>query len=245
MRLAGKVAVVTGGGRGIGRALAIGFAAEGARVAVASRTQSELAETARRVRDAGGEALDVVCDVTDEDQVRALIERTLEGWGRLDVLVNNAGVSGLRPVWGIPKASFERTLAVNLVGTFLCTKHAWKPMAGGGGGSIVNVASLGGVRGYPLLSAYCASKWGQIGFTLACAEEGKAEGIRVNAIAPGKSDTGFRAQIREDKLRMLTAQDHVGVSLFLASDESRYITGQVIELDWFGTASDAAADATA
>ncbi len=125
-------------------------------------------------------------------------------------------------------------LAVNLVGTFLCTKHAWRPMRSAGGGSIINVSSLGGLEGYPLLSAYCASKWGQIGFTMACAEEGKADGIRVNALAPGKADIAFRAQIREDKSRMLTAEDHVGTSIFLASDESRFITGHVIPLEWFG-----------
>lgn len=233
MRLSGKVAIITGGGRGIGRALALGFAAEGARVLVAARTQAELSETVRLVRRSGGEARQAICDVTDEGQVRTMVRQAVENWGRLDVLINNAGVSGIRPVWGIPKSSFERTLAVNLVGTFLCTKHAWRPMARSGGGSIINVSSLGGVRGYPLLSAYCASKWGQIGFTLACAEEGKPENIRVNALAPGKSDTGFRAQIKEDKARMLTPQDHVGVCLFLASDESRFVTGQVIELDWF------------
>lgn len=242
MRLQDKVAIVTGGGRGIGRALAAGFAAEGARVVVASRTQSEVGETVRRIRRAGGTAIEAICDVTDETQVRAMIRSGLESWGRIDILINNAGISGIRPVWGIPKASFERTLEVNLVGTFLCTKHAWKPMVRQGGGSIINVSSLGGVRGYPLLSAYCASKWGQIGFTLACAEEGKADHIRVNAIAPGKADTGLRAQIKEDKTRMLTPEDHLEVCLFLASDASKHITGQVIQLEWLEGSGNPAAD---
>jgi 3-oxoacyl-[acyl-carrier protein] reductase len=234
MRLSGKVALVTGGGRGIGRAVALGLAEEGARLVVAARTSGQVRQVAEEIRRRGGEAIAVECDVSQESHVRAMLSQTLERFGKVDVLVNNAGVGNIRPVWGTPQASFERVLAVNLTGTFLCTKHAWRPMREAGGGAIINVSSLGGLHGYPLLSAYCASKWGQIGFTLACAEEGKADGIRVNAIAPGKADTAFRAQIAEDKSRMLTAEDHVGVCIFLASDEARYITGQVIALDWFG-----------
>lgn len=226
--------MVTGAGRGIGRALALGFAAEGAEVVLAARTKSQVRQVAQEVERLGRRALPLACDVAQEDQVKALTSAALRAFGKVDVLVNNAGVGNIRPVWGTPKTAFERVLAVNIVGTFLCTKHLWRPMAAAGGGSIINVSSLGGLHGYPLLSAYCASKWGQIGFTLACAEEGKGQGIRVNAIAPGKADTAFRAQIAEDKERMLKAEDHVGVCVFLASDESRYITGHVIPLDWFG-----------
>lgn len=182
----------------------------------------------------GGQALHAVCDVSDEPQVKQLVASTRERFGRVDILVNNAGVGNIRPLWGMRKSSFERILAVNLIGTFLCTKHVWRPMRQGGGRSIINIASLGATRGYPLLSAYCASKWGQVGFTLACAEEGKEAGIRVNAVAPGKVDTAFRAQIKEDKQRMLKAEDHVGICLFLASDEAHYITGQVIAVEWYG-----------
>ena len=234
MRLRDKVAVITGGGRGIGRALALGFARQGAAVAVAARTRVEIEHVAAAIAADGGQALAVACDVTDEEAARNLITSALERFGRIDVLVNNAGVGNLRPVWGTPRSAFERTLAVNLIGTFLTTKHAWRPMRAAGGGSIVNIASLGGLRGYPLLAAYCASKWGQIGFTMACAEEGKADAIRANVVAPGKADTAFRAQIEEDKHRMLKAQDALGACLFLASDESRYVTGQVIAIDWFG-----------
>jgi len=236
MRLQNRVALITGGGRGIGRAIALGFAAEGAHVVVAARTALEVEAVAEEVRQMGGEALALACDVADEAQVKASVAATAARFGRLDVLVNNAGVSSLRPLHGIPLASWERTLAVNLTGTFLFTKHAWKRMQANtpSGGSIINVSSLGGRRGYPLLAAYCASKWGQIGLTLAAAEEGKPHNIRVNAIAPGKGDTAFRAQIKEDKTRLLRAEDHVGVCIFLASDEARYITGQVVELEWFG-----------
>jgi NAD(P)-dependent dehydrogenase (short-subunit alcohol dehydrogenase family) len=234
MRLQEKVAIITGGGRGIGRAVAIGFAEEGAHVVVAARTEEEIIQVEKEIKNLDRSALSITCDITDEDQVKSLVSQTLEAFNRIDILVNNAGTGSMRPVWGMPKRSFEAILAVNLIGTFLCTKHVWKPMRKIGGGSIINISSLGGLFGYPLLSAYCASKFGQIGFTLACAEEGKRDHIRVNAIAPGKADTAFRAQIKEDKTRMLSAEDHVGVCIFLASDGSRYITGHVIPIEWFG-----------
>lgn len=238
MRLHDKVVIVTGGGRGIGRAVALGFAGEGAHLVVAARTRAEIEAVAEEARGRGGadwrpRVLAVACDVTDEDQVTAVVQAALHEFGRVDVLVNNAGVAVARPVWGMPRSSFEHTLAVNLTGTFLFTKHVWKPMKQQGGGSIINVSSLGGRRGYPLLTAYCASKWGQIGFTVACAGEGRPDHIRVNALAPGKADTAIRALVVEDKTKMLKAQDHVGACIFLASDESRYVTGQVLELEWF------------
>lgn len=235
MRLQDKVAIITGGGRGIGRAVALGFAAEGAQVVICARSKEEIQQVSEEIKAIGRSSLALVCDVTHEDQVKHLTARTLEDFGRIDILVNNAGIGVIRPVWGTPKRSFESVLAVNLVGTFLCTKHVWRPMRDVGGGSIINISSLGGLQGYSLLSAYCASKWGQIGFTKACAEEGKRDGIRVNALAPGKVDTAFREQIEEDKSQMLKAQDHVGVCIFLASDESQYITGHVIPLEWYAS----------
>jgi NAD(P)-dependent dehydrogenase (short-subunit alcohol dehydrogenase family) len=234
MRLNEKVAVITGGGRGIGRAIALGFAEEGCNVVVCSRSEDEIKRVAQEIQNLGRIGIPVVCDITDEEQVKSLINQTTETLGAIDVLVNNAGIGAMRPVWGTPKRSFEAILAVNLIGTFLCTKHAWKPMREQGGGSIINVSSLGGLRGYRLLSAYCASKWGQIGFTMSCAEEGKRDNIRVNAIAPGKADTALRGQIEEDKERMLKAEDHIGVCVFLASDDSRFITGHVIPIEWYG-----------
>jgi 3-oxoacyl-[acyl-carrier protein] reductase len=228
MRLKEKVAIITGGGRGIGRAVALGYAREGAHLVVVARTQSEVAAVADEVRATGQRALAVTCDVADEAQIKEAVAQTLTEFGRIDILVNNAGISNLRPIYGIPLTGWERTLAVNLTGTFLFTKHVWKPMEKNGGGSIINVSSKGGREGYPLLAAYCASKWGQLGFTLAAAEEGKPVGIRVNAIAPGKGDTAFRAQIKEDK-----SQLHVGVCIFLASSEAKYVTGEIIGLEWF------------
>ena len=234
MRLKDKVAIITGGGRGIGRAIALGFANQGAHIVVAARTESEVIEVAEKVKKLGRESLGFVCDISDENQVKNLIDATISKFKRVDVLINNAGIGSMRPVYAMPLESFEKVLKVNLTGTFLCTKHVWQPMKNSGGGSIINVSSLGGLVGYPLLTAYCASKWGQIGFTKACAEEGKKDNIRVNAIAPGKADTAIRSKIKEDKTKMLTPEDQVDACVFLASDESRYITGQVISLKWFG-----------
>jgi len=234
MRLQNKISFITGGGRGIGRALALGFAQEGAHVTLAARTQAEVEAVAEEVRALGQRALPVVCDVSNEEQVKAAVQAALAEFGRLDVLVNNAGIGAMRPIHGTPLATWQRVLDVNLTGTFLLTKHVWKTMQTQGGGSIINIASLAGTQGVAMLTAYSASKWGQIGFTLSAAEEGKPHSIRVNAIAPGKGDTAIRANITEDKNKILTAEDHVGVAVFLASDESRYITGQVIEIDWFG-----------
>jgi 3-oxoacyl-[acyl-carrier protein] reductase len=234
MRLKDKVVIITGGGRGIGRAIAIGFAHQGAHIVVAARTESEILEVADKVKALGRESLGIVCDISNEDQVKNLVDLTMQKFNRIDVLINNAGIGSMRPVYATQLESFEKVLKVDLTGTFLCTKHVWQHMKNSGGGSIVNVSSLGGLVGYPLLSAYCASKWGQIGFTKACAEEGKKDNIRVNAIAPGKADTGIRSKIKEDKSKMLTPEDQVDACVFLASDESRYITGQVISLEWFG-----------
>jgi 3-oxoacyl-[acyl-carrier protein] reductase len=234
MRLEGKTAIVTGSGRGIGKAIAMGFAEEGAQVVVTARTPEEIAEVAEEIAANGGKALAAECDVTDEEGVKGLVKQAADSFGGVDILVNNAGVGTARPVWGLSLDAFMHVIDVNLVGTFLCTKHVWRPMKEGGGGSIINVSSMGGIVGYPMLSAYCASKSGQIGLTKACAEEGKVDGIRVNAIAPGKGDTKLRASIPEDKARLLKPEDHVGVSIFLASDEAQYVTGQVIPLEWYG-----------
>ncbi len=236
-RLKGKVALITGGGRGIGRAIALGFAREGARVAIAARTRAEVEAVAAEIEaELGMAALALTCDIVEEEQVKNLVQAVLAGFGQVDILVNNAGIGVARPVYGMTRLNWDRALAVNLTGTFLCTKHVWKPMVAAGGGAILNISSLAGTRGMPMLSAYAASKWGQIGFTLSVAEEGKPVNIRVNALAPGKGDTAIRAAVTEDKTRLLRAEDHIGAAIFLASDEARYVTGQVLELDYFDSA---------
>ena len=234
MRFANKVTLLTGASRGIGKSLAHAFAREGSHLLLTARTAADLEAVARDIEQQYNvRAIPVVGDVSNEDHVKQAVETAGRELGRVDVLVNNAAIASVRPVWGLHLSNWEKTLAVNLTGTFLFTKHVWKPMKKQGGGAIVNISSTGGRRASPLLSAYCASKWGQIGFSLAAAEEGKADNIRVNVVAPGKADTDFRAQIREDKTQMLAAGDCDSAVLFLASDEAKWITGQVVEVEWF------------
>ncbi len=235
-RFENKTVLITGASRGIGKSLAHAFAREGANLVLTARTHADLEKVASEIRQEHGVGvLPVAGDVSDEDHAKAAIESALNEFKQINVLINNAAISGMRPIYGLQKASWEKTIAVNLTGTFLFTKHVWKPMKSQGGGAIINIASTGGQKGFPLLAAYCASKWGQIGFSKTAAEEGKPDNIRVNVVAPGKADTDIRAQVKEDKTKMLTASDCNGVCLFLASDDAKWITGEVIAVEWFET----------
>ena len=237
MRFKDATVIVTGSGRGIGKAIAQAFANEGAQVVLTARTEDEIHAAAKEITALGGQAMPVVCDVTDEDQVKNLVQQTIQAYGKVDILVNNAGAGTFRPAYGTPSQTWDNMMNANARSTFLCTKHVWRSMRKARKGAIINVSSLSGTRAYPMYAAYSASKWGQIGFTKATAEEGKPDNIRVNAIAPGKVDNAMRAAIAEDKSRMLQSEDCVGAVLFLASDEARYITGQVLEIEWFGPES--------
>ncbi len=234
MQLAKKVAIITGAGRGIGKAIALRFGHEGAHLVLAARTESELNAVAEQIRDLGQQVLVIPTDVTQEQQVQNLIRTTLGSFDRIDILVNNAGLGSYRPIPGIHLSNWNQMIAINVTSTFLCTKHVWKTMSKQGGGCIINVSSLSGTRAYPLYAAYAASKWGQIGFTKTAAEDGKQFNIRVNAIAPGKVDTAMRSAVNEDKEQILKPEDCVGPVVFLASDDAKYVTGQVIEIEWFG-----------
>jgi 3-oxoacyl-[acyl-carrier protein] reductase len=234
VRLKNKIAIVTGAGRGIGKAISIEYAKEGADLLLISRTEKELEETAREITLLGQKSSIFVCDVSKEDQVKNSIDYALSEFKNVDILVNNAGLGGFRPIWGTRLNNWNRMLEVNLTSNFLFTKHVWKSMKSNGGGSIINVSSLSGTRAYPMYASYSSSKWGQIGFTKTAAEEGKPDNIRVNAIAPGKVDTPMRENVDEDKSRILKSEDCVGATIFFGSEESRYITGQVIEIEWFG-----------
>lgn len=237
MQLGDKVAIVTGAGRGIGKAIALRFAQEGAHLILAARTESDLEAVATQIHQLGRQALVIPTDVTQEEQVKLMVDLTLKTFGRIDILVNNAGMGAFRPIYGTHASNWNKLLEINLTSTFFCTKHVWKIMRKQGGGSIINVSSLSGTRPYPLYTAYAASKWGQIGFTKTAAEEGKPDHIRVNAIAPGKVDTAMRSGVPEDKGKILQPEDCTGPVVFLASDEARFVTGQVIEIEWFGPES--------
>jgi 3-oxoacyl-[acyl-carrier protein] reductase len=244
MRLAGKVAVVTGGGSGIGRAIALAYCREGARVAVVDRNQ-EAAE--RTASEAGSAARAVVADVGKVDEVRATMSRVLADLGRLDVLVNSAAIQ-LHGEDGrcheVAEDIWERTLHVNLFGPFICMKYAIPAMLRGGGGAIVNIASPTGLHGRAALyTAYSASKAGVITLTRVAAVGYAKDGIRVNAIVPGPTDTPLIAGPLEDPARRArieaaipvgrlgTPADLTGAAVFLASDESAFATGGLFVID--------------
>ncbi len=230
MRLRDKIAIVTGASKGIGRAIALGFAREGAHLVLAARTKHLLEEVAERIRAMGRRALPVVTDVSDEASVENMVWQAVEAFGCIDILVNNAGAAMIKPVWATSLKTWEWLMGVNLRGPFLCTKHVWRIMQQQGGGAIINIGSTFGSRAAPWFAAYSASKWGLVGLTKATAQEGRLDNIRVNIINPGKVRTDQRANIK-DEGPILEAEDIVGAAIFLASDEAIPIHGQVIEME--------------
>ena len=182
----GKVALVTGGSTGIGRATALAFAAQGCKVAIASRTQTTGESAAAEIRAVGGEALWIPTDVSQSDQVAAMVERTVAAFGRLDYACNNAG-SGGDGGWlvDITEADWDFTMAVYLKSVFLCMKHEIPEMLKLGGGAIVNISSVDGLRAFPWNPAYSAAKHGIIGLTKSAAVQYGRQGVRINAICPG------------------------------------------------------------
>ena len=251
MRLAGRVAIVTGGGRGLGRAIALRLAAEGAAVAVTGTGREHLDATAREIVVASGRSLAVVADVASEPEVVGMVEATVREFGRLDILVNNAGIAGpTASVADTRSEDWERTLAVNLTGAFLCAKHAIPHLDAHQSGRIINITSVAGRIGYAMRSPYAASKWGMIGLTRSLALELGAHGITVNAIAPGSVRGERIAAVVRDRAaslhkstaeierefyveptalkRMLDPEEIAGTALFLASDDARGITGETI-----------------
>ncbi|PYP89287.1 MAG: hypothetical protein DMF61_03465 [Blastocatellia bacterium AA13] len=250
MRLAGKTSLITGGGRGLGRAIALRFAAEGSNVVVSGTTEAAIEAAANEIRENGGRAIAVRADVADELAVKDLVAATLTEFGRIDVLVNNAGIIGpTAAVVQIEREDWDRTIAVNLTGAFLCAKHALPHMIEQRSGRVLNITSVAGLIGYNLRSAYAVSKWGMIGFTRTLAIEAGRYDITVNAIAPGpvkgpRMDAVIRlraesmgksiSEVEEEYLqpialkRMVDEGDIAATALFLASDDGRNITGETI-----------------
>lgn len=240
----GKVALVTGAGRGIGKAIALGLARAGARVAVNDVNPDTAAGTANAIVAAGGEAAAHLADVSSKMAVQTMIQSILEAWGRIDILVNNAGVEPKATVLAMDEWDWDKTLAVNLKGPFLCCQTAGRAMKELGGGVIVNVGSIAGrAAGLRDRSAYVASKMGLIGFSRECAREFAAYNIRVNVVCPGVIETEMTAHLRQNEAqvkkwledipqaRLGQTDDVAGLVLFLCSDAAHYITGQAINVD--------------
>jgi D-sorbitol dehydrogenase (acceptor) len=249
MRLAGKVALITGGARGIGRAIAAAYVAEGARVAVADRLIAEAEETAAAL---GSQAMAVGMDVTDVASIAAGVAAVEGAWGGIDILVNNAGVFNMASIDRITVEDYRRQYDVNVGGTIFAVQAVVPGMKRRGGGVIVNFASQAGRRGEPNITIYCSTKAAVISVTQSLALELAKDNIRVNAIAPGVIDTPMwdvvDAQFakyegkapgqkkREVGLavpmgRMGVPEDIAGPAVFLATDEARYITAQTLNVD--------------
>jgi NAD(P)-dependent dehydrogenase (short-subunit alcohol dehydrogenase family) len=254
MQLKDKIALVTGGGRGIGRAIALAFAREGAQVAIAARTCEQLASVAGEIKaECGTEVLHVACDVSDVESVKRMFAGVLERFGRgPDILVNNAGIAESAPFVKTGDEFWHRHLAINLTGTFYCTRAALPAMLERGWGRVINIASIAGKTGAPYIAAYTASKHGVLGLTRSVAVEVAAKGITVNAICPGYVDTEMTARAVEiitaktgksaveatevlkrmsPQNRLITSEEVAALALLLATDEGRGINGQAINVD--------------
>ncbi len=244
MNFTDQVVLVTGAGRGIGKAIAIAFAQAGARVAVNDINPDSCAKTADEITASGGQAIACHADVANKLAVQAMLIDIEDRWGRVDILINNAGVEPHQPIVQLDEWDWDRTLNVNLKGAFICAQSAGRMMQKQGGGVIVNIASIAGrAAGLRDRSAYVASKTGLIGFTKECAREVAAHNIRVNAVCPGVIITEMTAHLRQNETQMKKwlediplgrlgdPADVTGLVLFLCSDATCYITGQAINVD--------------
>lgn len=239
--LEGKVALVTGAGRGIGRAIALCFARNGADVAISDIDAAGAEKTAEEIGNLGRRSMAIACDVTDPKACKDMIDRVVSEWSRLDILVNNAGIRRDRLVLGMKDEDWDAVMAVNLKGAFYCTRAALRPMGKQRYGRIINIASIVGIMGNRGQANYAASKAGLIALTKTVAKEMASRGITANAIAPGFIRTEMTETLPDDYKeailgqiplgRMGTADEVANCALFLASDLAAYVTGHVLQVD--------------
>jgi 3-oxoacyl-[acyl-carrier protein] reductase len=238
--LSGKVALVTGASRGIGRAIARTFATAGAQVVITSRGDAAQA-VADEITQAGGQALALAADVSDAAAIAGVVDRILDAYGRLDVLVNNAGITRDQLLLRMKRDDWDAVIATNLTGTFVCTQAVLKTMVRQRAGRIISISSVVGQSGNPGQTNYAATKAGIIGFSKALAREVASRNITVNVVAPGLIDTDMTREISSDAQaswtsniplgRLGTPDDVAAAVCFLASDAASYITGQVLAVN--------------
>jgi 3-hydroxybutyrate dehydrogenase len=254
MLLKDRITLITGGGRGIGRAIAFAFAREGASIAIAARTAEQLSRVSKEIeKECQSEVMHTACDVSDLESVKRMFAGLEERFGRgADILVNNAGIAESAPLVKTEDEFWHRHLAINLTGTFYCTRAALPAMLERGWGRIVNIASIAGKTGAPYIAAYSASKHGVLGLTRSVALEVAARGITVNAICPGYVDTDMTTRAVETitartnksadeatdilkrmspQNRLITPEEVASLALLLATDDGRGINGQAINVD--------------
>lgn len=240
MRLKGKVAIITGAGRGIGQATSVKFATEGAKVVVCDLNADAVAETVNLCEAAGGQALGCIANVTDSKSLAAMVKATMDKWGRIDCLVNNAGIVADAQMKNMSEDQFDRVIEVNLKGVFNCTKAVVDVMLAQQSGVILNASSIVGLSGNFGQTNYAASKFGVIGMVKTWARELGRKGIRANAVCPGFITTSILATIPEKVIKALEdkvpmgrlgrPEDVANTFAFLASDDASYINGAVIEV---------------
>lgn len=233
MSIKDRIAIITGAGRGIGRATAHRFAHKGAQVVLFSRTATSLNEASVEITRVDNRALAIVGDVSREEDVHNLFQTVMDTYGRVDILVNCAGIVAVRPFVDMDVATWDRVMNVNLRGTFLCCLEAFRIMSAQRSGVIINLSSLSGVKGvekFPGLSAYNVSKSGVAGLTEILAVEGKPYNIRVCAVSPGAVETEMLHQAAPQLKAAMTPDDMAELLLFLADDSGRMLSGSNIEI---------------
>lgn len=230
MKLEDRVAIITGGGRGIGRATALAFAAEGADIVLAARTDGEISAVADEVRALGKRALAIPTDVQHKAAVDAMVAQTLDTFGKVDILVNNAGVAIHNPIPKIREEDWDVTMAVNLKGVFLCTQAVFGLMCEQQSGHIVNVSSVSGKHGHVNGGAYCASKFAVVGFTETTNNEGRAHGVKASVVCPGPVDTKMRRDNHPDDVieHLTLPEDVAALILFLVTQPPRAHTLETV-----------------
>lgn len=241
--LTGRVAIVTGAGRGIGRAIALGLAGVGVAVVVAEQGEERGAATVADITTAGGTAIAIPTNVADRRSVEAMVEKAIARFKRIDILVNNAGVTSTYHLFDLPEAEWDRVLSVNLKGVFLCSQAVGRVMAQAGGGVIINISSQLGEVVRPNKAHYVSAKGGVKQLTKALAVDLAPRGIRVNAVAPGPIETELAAPLLNDPTiraeflerlplgRLGQPDDLVGAILYLASDAASFVTGTTLVVD--------------